>query len=313
MSSFTVILQYMSIYYGIPVLVAGMSGGIVNTIIFLSLQTFRQNSCAFYLTIMSIVNVGQLFTGLLSRIMISGYGIDWTETSPFYCKFRYFLLHTCTLISLSCICFATIDQYFATSSNRRWRQWSNLKVAYRLTISMSIFWSLHGILYLVFYARIYSSSTGEFTCEITNDTFGRYHVYVYFLILRSFLPITINIIFALLAFRNIGQLAYHTVPLVRRELDKQLTIMVIVQAVLNACTLLPSSIIGALQKNAELTSNANVAATLQFAYIISVLVYYLNSAVSINCMIKIRILCFKIIFRVRFTFMCVYLNDFVDS
>src|SRR5689334_20385344 len=128
MSSFTVVTQQMSIYFGIPVLLAGMIGGLLNIIVFLSLQTFRKNSCAFYLTIMSIVNIGQLFTGLLSRIMISGYGISWTEISPFYCKFRYFLLQTCTFISLTCICLATIDQYFATSFNPRWRQWNTLKV-----------------------------------------------------------------------------------------------------------------------------------------------------------------------------------------
>jgi hypothetical protein len=282
MSTLTVILQDMSIYYGITVLVGGIIGGIVTTIVFLSLQTFRQNSCAFYLTIMSIVNVGQLFTGLLSRIMISGYGIDWTALSPSYCKIRYFLLQTCTLISLSCICFATIDQYFATSANPRWRQWSSLKVAIPLTISMCIFWNLHGILYLVFFARTYIPSTGKFTCAITDATFGRYHAYGYFLTLTGFLPVTINIIFALLAFRNIRQVAYHTVPLVRRALEKQLTVMVLVQVILNACTLLPSSIITALLKDNNLTSNPIISANLQFAYTISLLIYYLNFAVSIG-------------------------------
>ena len=75
-------------------LIAGVIGGFFNIIVFLSLQTFRQSSCAFYLTIMSIVNIGQLFTGLLSRIMISGFDIDWTVTSLFYCKFRYYCFQT---------------------------------------------------------------------------------------------------------------------------------------------------------------------------------------------------------------------------
>ena len=282
MSSFAVILQYMSIYYGIPVLAGGMFGGIVNTIVFLSLKTFRQNSCAFYLTIMSIVNVGQLFTGLLSRILISGFGIDWPTSSPFYCKFRYFLLQTCSMISLSCTCFATIDQYFATSANPRWRRWSSLKVAHRLTISMSILWSLHGISYLVFFARFYSPTTGKIVCGITNEIFERYHAYGYFLILIGFLPISVNTIFASLAFRNIGRAAHHTIPLVRRELEKQLTMMVLVQVVLNACTLLPSSLVSTLQKSADLASNPKIAANLQFAYMVSTLIYYLNFAVSIE-------------------------------
>ena len=113
MSSLTTISQQISIYYGIPVLVAGLSGGVLNTLVFLSLRTFRQSSCAFYLTIMSIVTSWPIIHRSTFSIMISGYDIDWTTTSPFYCKFRYFLLQTCTLISYTCICLATIDQYLA--------------------------------------------------------------------------------------------------------------------------------------------------------------------------------------------------------
>ena len=294
MSSFTKITEYVTIYYGIPVLAAGILGGILNIIVFLSLQTFRQNSCAFYLTIMSIVNIGQLLTGLLSRIMISGYGIDWTIISPFYCKFRYFLLRTCTLISLSCICFATIDQYLATSSSVRWRQWSSLKVARRLTIAMCIFWSLHGILFLVFYAQIYSPLTGTIICGITDATFGGYHTYGYILILTGFLPIAVTIIFALLALRNVRQLAHLTVPLVRRELEKQLTIMVLVQVALNSLVVLPFNIVSAVQLNSQLASNADIAARLQFAYFLGLLLYYLSYAVSVKVFdltIKYEMIC----------------------
>jgi len=231
---------------------------------------------------MSIVNIGQLFTGLLTRIMISGYNIDWTQMSPFYCKFRYFLLETCTPISLTCICLATIDQYFATSSNPRWRQWCSLKVARHLTISLIIFWILHGILYLVFFAQMYSPITGQITCGITNAVFGKYHAYVFFLILTGFLPIFITILFALMAFRNIRQLAHQTVPLVRRELEKQLSVMVLVQVVFNCFTFLPSSIVSALQNTTSLTSNPNAAAIMQFINLTPLLVYYLTFAVSIS-------------------------------
>jgi len=282
MSSLTAFIQQISIYYGIPVLAAGVLGGLLNTIVFLSLQTFRQNSCAFYLIVMSIVNIGQLFTGLLSRIMISGYNIDWTQMSPFYCKFRYFLLQTCTLISLTCMCLATIDQYFATSSNPRWRQWCSLKVAYRLTISLAIFWILHGILYLVFYAQIYSPITGQITCGITNAAFGRYNIYVSFLIFTGFLPIFLTILFALMAFRNIRHLSHHTVPLVRRELEKQLTVMVLVHVAFNCFTLLPSNIVASLLNSNTIMSNPNVLAIMQFVNVMSVLLYYLTFAVSIS-------------------------------
>ncbi len=79
--SLVVAYQQVIIYSGISVLIVGLIGNCLNLIVFLSLKTFRQNSCVFYLTMMSIVNIGQLITGLLTRIMISGVDIDWTQSS----------------------------------------------------------------------------------------------------------------------------------------------------------------------------------------------------------------------------------------
>jgi hypothetical protein len=68
--------QKIFIYFGIPILTIGLIDEVLNTIVFLSLKTFRQSSCAFYLTMLSIVNIGQFISGLLTRIMISGFNID---------------------------------------------------------------------------------------------------------------------------------------------------------------------------------------------------------------------------------------------
>ena len=77
---FSAIAQKLNIYFGSFLFFTGVAGGVLNIVVFLSLQTFRENSCAFYLTIMSFVNLGQLLTGLLTRIVISGFDIDWTLT-----------------------------------------------------------------------------------------------------------------------------------------------------------------------------------------------------------------------------------------
>ena len=49
--------------------------------VFLSPQTFRQNPYAFYLTMVSLTDLGQLWSGLFSRMMITDFSIDWTQTS----------------------------------------------------------------------------------------------------------------------------------------------------------------------------------------------------------------------------------------
>ncbi|CAF1151968.1 unnamed protein product [Rotaria magnacalcarata] len=97
----------------IPIL---LFGGIFNLILFLSLKTLRENSCSLYLMIMPWFNIGQLLTGNLSRIINVGYNIDWTHNSLFYCKIKSYCIQVCTLASYECLCFATIDQYLATSS-----------------------------------------------------------------------------------------------------------------------------------------------------------------------------------------------------
>jgi hypothetical protein len=98
----------------------GIFGGILNTIVFLSLQTFRQNSCAFYLTIMSIVNLGQLSMQVYYPVLLS-LVLELIEH-----KCHYFIVNFDILFFNSVHFFdlsiATIDQYLATCSCPYWQQ-----------------------------------------------------------------------------------------------------------------------------------------------------------------------------------------------
>jgi hypothetical protein len=60
----------------------------------------------------------------LSRIVITGFLMNWAFISLFYCKFRLILIIICIEMSFTCLCLAIIDQYFATCSLLRW---SNIK------------------------------------------------------------------------------------------------------------------------------------------------------------------------------------------
>jgi len=65
-SSLNFVAQKITIYFGILIFIAGITSGFVIIIVFLSLRTFRENSCAFYITIMSFTNIGQLMTVTLT-------------------------------------------------------------------------------------------------------------------------------------------------------------------------------------------------------------------------------------------------------
>ena len=218
-------------YMGIVNVVAGILGNLLNIIVFLSLKTFRQSSCAFYLTLMSFANIGHLILGQLSRVMITGYGIDFTATSLFYCKFRAFIVQVCPFMSFTCLCFATIDQFLATCNHVYWHRWSNIKIARPLSLISVVFWIIYDIPYFVFYDQVLQQSTGKITCGITDANFRQYHTYMNNIILSGGLPLVITVLFGSLAYRNVRQISYRTVPLVRRELDKQLTNMVLIQIV----------------------------------------------------------------------------------
>jgi hypothetical protein len=272
-------------YGGISIFIFGVIGGFLNAIVFLSLQTFRQNSCAFYLTIMSIVNIGQLLTGLLSRITISGFGIDWTQMSLFYCKFRYFTFQTCALLSFTCFCLATIDQYLATCFRPRWQQWCNIKLSHHLVIASVCLCLLHGIPYLIFYNHVQLPSSGILFCTSTNNIFLQYHTSVFLLILTGVLPVFITVLFGFLAYYNVRHIAYRTVPLVRRELDKQMTVMVLVQVVLTFFTIVPFVIVNTLAFNTSILQNPVIVARVQLTGSIVVCLYYAFFAV-INSSVK---------------------------
>ncbi len=272
--------QQVFLYLGQSSLVAGMIGGILNLMVFLSLKTFRQSSCAFYFTVMSCVDVGQLLTGYLSRIMITGYAIDWTQTSLFYCKFRWFFFQAFTLVSYACMCFATIDQYLATSSSRRWQQWNNIKIASRLCAVSFLLAILHGIPSIVYFNHVDSTVTKARSCVITNSIYLRYRTYGFNVFLGGVLPVFTTVLFGSLAYRNVKQLAYRTVPLVRRELDKQLTSMVLVQVVYVFIAIVPYNTVIIIMTNLDLQNKPILAAQLQFVESLGAIIYYSYFVVS---------------------------------
>ncbi|CAF3960130.1 unnamed protein product [Adineta steineri] len=266
--------QQVAIYVGFPVLIAGIIGETLNIIVFMSLHTFRQNSCAFYLLIMSCVNIGQLLTGLFPLIVMTGFGIDWTTDSLFYCKFRQYCRQVCALISLSCFCFATTDQFLATCFRPYFQKWSNIKIARRLCIITSVIWILHGIPCLIYFSLIPSSATARPSCTITNQVFSKYYTYCYTAVFTGYLPVSVVALFGTLAYYNVQRIEYRTRPLVRRELDKQLTVMVLILDIYNIIALLPYPVILVLISVTTITKNPIIAQQISFVSSLTSYTYF---------------------------------------
>jgi hypothetical protein len=116
----------------------------------------------------------------------------------------------------------------------------------------------------------------------TNYIFDQYRAYVIVLVLIGYLPIVIAASFGLMAYRNVQEIAYRAVPLVRRNLDKQLTVMVLVQVVVNTFTILVFTTVVAVSKNKNLTVDPVIQAKVQFAITVTLILSYITFAVSIE-------------------------------
>jgi hypothetical protein len=150
----------VNIYVGTLLFVVGVVGGVLNIIVLISLKTFRSSSCAFYLMMMSFLNLGQLSFGLFSRVFINIWKIDWTESSFTFCKFRMFFLVVCTTNSMLCLLLATLDQYLSTASRPRRNE---MKFA-RLFSVLSLIFSLGtSAPCLIFHTHQFSSLSNQFS------------------------------------------------------------------------------------------------------------------------------------------------------
>jgi hypothetical protein len=89
-------------------------------------------------------------------------------------------------------------------------------------------------------------------------------------------------LFGLLAYRNVQQIAHRTLPLVRRELDKQLTVMVLMQVVVDCFSLLPYSIVNIFALNPNINNDPVYKETVQLSFSILLIIHYLYFSVSAN-------------------------------
>ncbi|CAF4196806.1 unnamed protein product [Adineta steineri] len=221
--------EQISIYFGLSILILGVIGGILNLIVFTTLKTFRETTCAFYLTVVSSVNIGQLIISLFIRILSDGFNTDIRKIS-WVCKIHIYMASVFALISMTVMCFATINQYISMT---KYRRFSNLQLAHYGVVSTCFIWSIYTISFLIFW----DSSSG--VCTINNLSFSIYSSRFHFPILLGFLPISIMITFSILAFHSARTLISRQMNIVRLSRDRQLTAMTLVHVMFIIITTIP--------------------------------------------------------------------------
>ena len=212
-------------YSSIFLLIIGIISNILIILTLTTLRIFRGNQCAYYLKIESVTDIGLLLTILPSNIASYILGQDPTQLSIIWCKIRSACSYACGLYSLYTICFLAFDQYLFTNHRPNWRRLSTIHLAHRVTFFSICLALSQGILFLVF------AQNGELGCTIYHPVVKLYFTYFYYPILNGILPVIINTLFSLLAYRNVRRIVRRQVPLERRQLDHQMTAMALARVV----------------------------------------------------------------------------------
>ncbi|CAF3749327.1 unnamed protein product [Rotaria sp. Silwood1] len=264
------ISRQLHIYCGLSILILGVIGGIFNFIIFTTLKTFRETTCAFYLAIVSIVNIGQLLTALFVRVLSEGFNTDIRSIS-WVCKVQITMAGWCNAVSFTELCLTTIDQYVSMS---KYRHFSNLRSAQRNILLTCIFWSIYCICFLIYWDTTFG------TCTVINSNFAIYVTRFQYPILFGFLPLSTMITFSLLAFYSARTLVSRQVNIVRLSRDRQLTAMTLVHVLFVVITTLPHVIYFTYLLN-QISKDPEQVARNNLIFSITVLIDYSSYTVSI--------------------------------
>ena len=239
MPSTTPLIRYITIYGGMPIFVFGIIGNLLNLRL---LWPTRHNSCRFHFLSSSVVNFVFLF-GLLTRILIAGFDVDWTPINLDWCKTRAVLTLISNLISLSCICLASIDRFLNSCRQQKYRKWSRLSTARRPVAICVLIWIGHAIPSIVYYQIVPFSSSGNktsFTCSLVSNTyFNNYIIYFVYPVLYGVIPITVLAVMSMMTYRNMNMLQ---LARQRQIVQRYLTLMMLVQIPIIIVSLIPYAV-----------------------------------------------------------------------
>lgn len=241
------IQQQINCYAPIFLLFFGILGNLLNCVAF-TRRILRSNPCAVYFLIASLVNLINLPTVFIPRI-ISGWKPEYslTETGSALCKIDLFILLTTRSIVSWMIVLATVYRYFLSSPIFTRRQLSNLKNAYRCVFVICIFLNI-----------LWTGTIPCFEAEVIGTPYKCYpnthecglYIDITQTLITVLIPVISMIIFGISIIRNIHHIG-RVVPMnnnrqfiVRnRKREKSLTTMLFIQVCIFALLNVPFAII----------------------------------------------------------------------
>jgi len=89
-----------------------------------------------------------------------------------------------------------------------------------------------------------------------------------------------------MAYRNVQQIAHRTLPMVRRELDKQLTVTVLIQVIVGCFTCLPFLVVNIFALSPNILNDQAFKYRVQIVYSIVLMLFCAYFSVSIHIIFR---------------------------
>ncbi|CAF0869634.1 unnamed protein product [Adineta steineri] len=197
--------RYPSLILGFVLLIGGVLGNILNIILFIKVPNYKNNACSLYMFVRTFLDLYTLLAGLTTRILATGFQIDFTLINQVWCKTRFGSTEINIQSTYTLICLQAIDAFICSSSSAVVRQKSNIRTArYLITVALC-FWSIHEIPYFIFQDLIIVGGTPM--CITTNTIYAQYRSYVVFLGFNTAILITVISIFGFLTVQHMKTIA----------------------------------------------------------------------------------------------------------
>ncbi|CAF4129643.1 unnamed protein product [Adineta steineri] len=142
--------RYPTLILGFILLISGVLGNILNILVFMKVRNYKNNACSLYMFVRTFIDLYILLAGLTTRILTTGFQIDFTLMNRIWCKIRLGLSNINSESTYTLICLQAIDAFMCSSPSVVVRQKSNIRIARYLAIGTLCFWSIHEIPYFIF-------------------------------------------------------------------------------------------------------------------------------------------------------------------
>lgn len=192
--------RYSSLILGFILLIGGVLGNILNIIVFIKFGNYKNNACSLYMFVRAFIDLYILLAGLATRILTTGFQIDFTLMNRIWCKTRIGFLDINSQRTYTLICLQAIDAFMCSSPSVVVRQKSNIRIARYLIVGTLCFWFIHEIPYFILQELVIVGGTPM--CITTNTIFAQYRSYFVALCIVTIIPIIVVSIFGFFTVRH---------------------------------------------------------------------------------------------------------------